>query len=73
MSHECPGPLCKTSVPDEMLACSGHWYQVRPATRAAVWRAWQNGAGAGTEAHNAAIRNAVSQMTAFKRDQAAAQ
>lgn len=68
MSHKCPGPLCTKDVSDEMLACSGHWYQVSAATRSAVWRAWSNGMGAGTPAHTAAISNAVSQMTAFKKD-----
>jgi hypothetical protein len=50
-----------------MLACRNHWYQVHPATRRAVWSAWQGGAGAGSKAHTAAIVKAVSQMTEIPR------
>jgi hypothetical protein len=60
--HKCPGPDCDAEVPYEMLACSRHWYQVPRAIRAAVWRAWADGAGAGTEAHSAAIVAAIARM-----------
>ena len=69
MSHQCPGPRCKhDDVPDEMLACSGHWYQVPVATRKAVWRAWRNGDGAGTREHRAAITHAIATMRPFRKD-----
>jgi hypothetical protein len=29
-------------VPDDMLACSRHWYQVDSVTRARVYREWRN-------------------------------
>ena len=68
MSHQCPGPKCpQDRIADEMLACRNHWYQVHPATRRAVWQAWQGGAGAGSRAHTAALAKAVSQMTEIER------
>jgi hypothetical protein len=45
-----------------MLACSRHWYQVPRPVRNAVWRAWRNGAGAGTEAHQLAMHLAIADM-----------
>jgi len=62
MNHTCPGPGCTASVPTHMLACRRHWYQVSPATRAWVWQAWANGAGAGTADHMAAIDQAITEM-----------
>jgi hypothetical protein len=62
MMHTCPGPGCTADVPPEMLACSRHWYQVPRQLRAAVWRAWADGAGAGTAAHTAAITAAIERM-----------
>ncbi|HEX5811567.1 MAG TPA: hypothetical protein VFY38_05685 [Pseudonocardia sp.] len=35
--HECPGG-CGTEIPDEMLACRPHWYQLPQDVRDAVWR-----------------------------------
>lgn len=58
-THECPGPGCKKRVPREMLACRRHWYQVAPAVRAAVWRAWRAG---NTADHAHAMRLAIRQM-----------
>jgi hypothetical protein len=51
-----------------MLACSGHWYQVPPPLRSAVWRAWDDGDGAGSAEHAAAITAAVARMRPFKKD-----
>jgi hypothetical protein len=62
MTHECPGPGCEVQVPAHMLACSRHWYQVPRPLRTAVWRAWDNGAGAGTPAHTEAMRRAIANM-----------
>lgn len=62
MSHECPGPGCKRRIPPHMLACKRHWYQVSADTRNRVWRAWANGAGAGSDEHWAAIEQAVTEM-----------
>jgi len=59
MTHECPGPSCEVQVASSMLMCPGCWRQVPNPIQAAVWRAWNRGAGAGTTAHRAAIRLAV--------------
>lgn len=60
--HKCPGPGCHQEIPYEMLACPRHWYQVPKPLRTAVWRTWDNGAGAGTDAHTAAITAAIERM-----------
>jgi len=66
--HECPGPDCTVeTVPDDMLACSPHWYQVPKPLRTAVYRAWGNGAGAGTAAHRSALLAAVRTMRPLAR------
>ena len=54
MNHECPGPGCTKSVPPHMLACKRHWYQVSPATRQWVARAWAD--------HMRALKQAISEM-----------
>jgi hypothetical protein len=59
LTHECPARLCTGQIDPGMLMCPRHWYQVPKPVRAAVWRAWRRGAGAGTSAHAAAIRLAI--------------
>ena len=59
MTHQCPGPSCDAQVCPSMLMCPGCWRQVPDPIQAAVRRAWDRGAGAGTLAHRAAIRLAV--------------
>jgi hypothetical protein len=61
-THECPGPGCERRMPVHMLACKRHWYQVSAATRSRVWKAWANGAGAGTVEHTEAIFQAMAEM-----------
>jgi hypothetical protein len=60
--HNCPGPGCDAQVPYDMLACSRHWYQVPRPLRIAVYRAWADGAGAGSAEHVAAMDAAVARM-----------
>ncbi|HEY7007315.1 MAG TPA: hypothetical protein VH395_00155 [Jatrophihabitantaceae bacterium] len=57
-SHQCPGPGCTARVPQHMLACRRHWYQVSRATRARVWEAYRTG----SEDHGDAILQAVAEM-----------
>jgi hypothetical protein len=57
--HTCPGPGCKRQVPQHMLMCRNHWYQVPRDLRSDVWNAWQDGAGAGTIEHTEAILAAI--------------
>lgn len=59
MSHECPRNECQEQVPDTMLACLIHWHAIPKPLRDAVWKAWNNGKGAGTDAHHAAMTRAV--------------
>jgi hypothetical protein len=64
MTHQCPGPLCEAHVDPSMLMCPAHWYQVPKPIRAAVWRTWRRGAGAGTPAHRAAMAAAIRTLPA---------
>lgn len=59
LTHECPATGCASDIPYGMLICRSHWYMVPQAIRTAVWNAWQDGAGAGTTQHTAAIRAAI--------------
>jgi hypothetical protein len=60
LTHECPAVSCDRDVSVDMLMCRAHWFMVPPPLRRAVWTAWQDGAGAGTPAHTAAITAAIS-------------
>jgi hypothetical protein len=59
VTHECPGPGCAKEAGSSMLMCPACWYQVTEPIRAAVWRTWRRGAGAGTPAHRAAMTAAI--------------
>lgn len=59
MTHTCPGPGCKRRVPSHMLMCRTHWYQVPKPLRNRVYRAWDNGEGAGTGEHRDACNDAI--------------
>jgi hypothetical protein len=63
MTHNCPGPECTKQIPYDQLACSRHWYQVPRPIRNAVYRAWANGDGVGTQAHLSAMQAAIGKMT----------
>ncbi len=62
MSHRCPGPECSANVPDDVLACRVHWYQVPRPIRNAVYRAWKRGEGAGSSEHRQAMALAIKKM-----------
>jgi hypothetical protein len=62
MMHRCPGPGCDAQVPYEMLACRRHWYQVPRAIRNAIYHAWADGAGSGSDEHLAAMDAAIARM-----------
>ena len=59
MSHECPANDCTQRVSVEMLMCRQHWYMVPKSLRNAVWNTWQDGAGAGSLAHDRAMDMAI--------------
>ncbi len=63
MTHQCPGPGCAKEVDSSMLMCPACWYQVPKPIRTAVWRAWRRGAGAGTQAHRAAMSAAITAVS----------
>ena len=58
-THECPGYGCTRRVPEHMLACRADWSRIPRVLRDAVWAAWDNGRGAGSPAHRAAITAAI--------------
>lgn len=62
MSHQCPKPGCTTRVPANMLACRPDWYSIPKPIRAAVWKAWNGGEGAGTAEHDAALTAAINYL-----------
>jgi hypothetical protein len=44
--HICPHPDCTKTVPDEMFACSQHWYGLPKDIRNAIWAGYrQHGVG----------------------------
>lgn len=59
MSHKCPGPSCRKDVPTDHLMCPQHWYMVPKPLRTAVYRAYDRGKGALSDAHIAACRAAI--------------
>ena len=64
MSHRCPAGSCPARVADHMLMCRPHWFMVPRILQNDVWTAWDNGAGAGTDEHHAAIAAAVTAVNA---------
>jgi hypothetical protein len=60
MTHQCPAPDCTVQVDPSRLMCPRHWAQVPKPVQRAVWITWDHGNGAGTPAHRAACRLAVS-------------
>jgi len=63
MTHQCPGPACTEQVNHNQLMCPRHWYLVPKPLRHAVWIAWNRSAGAGTPAHQAAMRAAIAAVS----------
>jgi hypothetical protein len=68
-THECPRGGCTRRVPPHMLMCRADWHSVPRALRQAVWAAWDNGQGAGSPAHRAAITAAISSVSERNRSQ----
>jgi hypothetical protein len=60
VTHQCPGPGCGEEVGSSRLMCPACWYRVPKPLRRALYVAWNRGAGAGTPAHRAAMRAAIS-------------
>jgi hypothetical protein len=62
MPHKCPAPRCTVEVPDHMLMCRPHWYQVPVPLRTRVWATWRNGAGKGWADHSHAMQDAIDSL-----------
>lgn len=58
-THECPRGGCTRRVAAHLLMCPPDWGALPKPFRQAVWTAWQDGRGAGTPAHQAAVRAAI--------------
>lgn len=58
-THECPRTGCTRRVGPGQLLCPQDWHAVPKPFQRAVWSAWQDGRGAGSRAHTAAIRAAI--------------
>ena len=63
-THRCPIGDCRERVERERLMCPLHWRLVPCALKRAVYRAWQDGAGAGSREHQTAIRACIDTVTA---------
>lgn len=63
LTHECPAPACTVQAGPDTLMCPRHWYQVPRPLRRAVWITWNRGAGAGSPAHTAAMRAAITAVS----------
>lgn len=57
--HTCPAEGCQQEVRDDRLMCWSHWKLVPKELQDAVYEAWNNGRGAGTEEHQLACRAAI--------------
>jgi hypothetical protein len=64
MTHQCPTRGCKRNLPDHLLMCRPHWYQVPYHLRRAVWNAYDGGAGVGTWPLRVAQANAIEAVNA---------
>jgi hypothetical protein len=63
-THLCPAGDCPVRVRADRLMCAPHWSAVPKPLRDAVWATWRSGAGADSLAHAAAIRAAITAVTA---------
>jgi hypothetical protein len=57
--HECPIDGCTRRVPSHQLLCAPHWRAVPRDLQRALYRTWDNGRGAGTDAHNEAMHAVI--------------
>jgi len=58
-THLCPGRGCGWRVPPGRLMCPGDWRRVPGPLQRAVRAAWDDGRGAGSPAHAAAMLRAA--------------
>lgn len=58
-THKCPKDGCEVRVPRVILACTRHWFALKPETRRLVNEAWHHGTHAD---YQAARELAVNEM-----------
>lgn len=58
-THECPITGCEKRVQAHRLMCGYHWHLVGPNLQSRLYRAWNRGAGQGTDEHAEAMRCCV--------------
>lgn len=66
MAHECPAGDCTETVPDERLMCPADWRLVPKPHQGAVYRAYDRGAGLGSDALAAAQDAAIRAVNRVK-------
>lgn len=57
--HVCPARACREQVAPGKLLCWTDWRRVPAPLQQAVYREWNGGKGAGTDAHIAACSAAI--------------
>jgi len=62
--HGCPVGDCNAEVPRELLICPTHWQLVPAKLKRALRQAWRDGDGAGSRAHQHAIRACIEAVRA---------
>jgi hypothetical protein len=66
----CPVRGCPHRVPDGRLMCPGDWRRCQKPVQRAVYATWDNGAGAGTPAHTAAMLRAIAAVNRVREREA---
>lgn len=68
--HQCPVEGCRQLLPNAKLMCFDHWRKVPKALQEAVYAAYDDGAGVGTDAlavaQDAAIQAVENKLRARK-------
>ena len=57
-THACPMPGCMAVVPNRMLACRDHWYELPAELRREVSASYRDRSPTGHARHRNALRNA---------------
>lgn len=70
-THQCPRKGCKRRVPQNRLMCGACWFSLPKTIRDLVWRTWNGGKGARSEAHIEAMAKAVEHLPPLGGDKPA--
>lgn len=66
--HECPIEGCARRVSSHQLLCARHWRAVPRDLQRDLYRTWDRGRGAGTEAHDQAMHAVIHAADVGVRD-----